>query len=197
MELVLGSLAVVSQVVRAVVAAIVVLLAIVCLLDWLVRTRRVSAFHPLARFVRQRIDPLLAPVERRVVRAGGLPSSAPLWGLAFAIIGGIVLITLLDFIFGQVASIWYLAQSGPRGVYLMLVNFTFTVLKAAVIIRVIVTWLPISPYSPWVRWAFKLSEPILRPLRQFVPTLGPFDITPIVGYFLLTFVQWLLLNFKL
>jgi YggT family protein len=196
MEFLIGGLAIVSQVVRIIVATIVIVFAIVCLLDWLVRTRRLNAFHPISRFVRQRIDPLLAPIERQVVRAGGLPTSAPLWGLAFAIIGGIILITLVDFILNRVAQLWMVTQAGPRGIFVLLVDWTFTILKVALIIRVVVSWLPISPYSKWVRWAFTLSEPILRPLRGVVPTIGPLDITPIVAYFLLTFLQWILLSFR-
>ena len=46
-----------------------------------------------------------------------------------------------------------------------------------------------SPYSPWVRWAFTLSEPILRPLRQVVPTLGMVDVTPIIAYLLLGLLE--------
>jgi YggT family protein len=45
-----------------------------------------------------------------------------------------------------------------------------------------------------VRWAFALTEPILRPLRQIVPTLGMIDITPIVAYFVLYLLENLLLG---
>jgi YggT family protein len=39
-----------------------------------------------------------------------------------------------------------------------------------------------------------LSEPILRPLRQIVPTLGMIDITPILAYFLLGFLARILVG---
>ena len=42
----------------------VVVLAVICLIDWLVRTRRINPFNPVARFFRSSVDPLLAPVER-------------------------------------------------------------------------------------------------------------------------------------
>ena len=35
----------------------------------------------------------------------------------------------------------------------------------------------------------RLSEPILRPLRQVIPNLGMIDITPIVAYLLLGLLQ--------
>ena len=43
------------------------LLAVVCALDWAVRTRRISPFSGVARFFRARVDPMMAPVERWVV----------------------------------------------------------------------------------------------------------------------------------
>jgi YggT family protein len=61
-------------------------------------------------------------------------------------------------------------------------------------VRVVSSWLPISPYSGWISWSFKLTEPILAPLRRIVPTLGAFDITPIIAYFLLGLIQSFLLR---
>jgi len=75
-----------------------------------------------------------------------------------------------------------------------LVRLTFGVLQLALLVVVVVSWLPISPYSPWVRWAFVLTEPILRPLRGIVPSLGAFDITPIVAYFVLQILEWAFLR---
>jgi uncharacterized protein YggT (Ycf19 family) len=34
-----------------------------------------------------------------------------------------------------------------------------------------------------------VSEPVLRPLRQIIPAMGPIDITPIIAYFLIGFLQ--------
>src|SRR6185503_5519588 len=131
----------------------------------MVRTRRINAFSPVARFFRQRIDPLLEPVERRVIRAGGLPANAPWWTLAAIVVIGIVLLTILDFVAGLAADLMVGVSGGAGGVLRLLVYWTFTVLRIAILVRVIASWLPISPYSPWIRWSFTLSEPILRPLR--------------------------------
>jgi len=57
---------------------------------------------------------------------------------------------------------------------------------------VISSWLPISPYSAWVNWSYRLSEPILSPLRRVVPVLAGLDITPIVAYILLGIIENLL-----
>lgn len=180
--------------IRLIVLAVVAVLAVLFLLDWAVRTRKVGPFSALARFCRKNVDPLVAPMERRVVRAGGLPSSAPLWALGVAVIAGILLISITDYIARQIMVANFAINSGPGGLYRLLVMWTFTILRAALIVRVLSSWFPISPYSVWVRWAFALSEPILRPLRQVVPNIGMIDITPIIAYFALGLLQSLFLS---
>lgn len=184
----------VIQVLRAALLSIALVFGAICVLDWAVRTRKVSPFNAVARFCRSTVDPLIAPIERRVVRAGGTPASAPLWALVAVVVGGILLLTFLDFIRLQVARSIVASQSGSAGIYHLLVSWTFTILKIALVVRVISSWLPISPFSRWVRWSYLLSEPILAPMRRVVPNLGALDVTPILAYFLLVLIEGVLLR---
>ena len=168
-------------VVRRLAFAAAVVTAVLALGSWLVRTRRVNPFGGLARFIRRVADPLFVPVERRILRAGGTPASAPWWGLAGVIVGGIVLVTLLGFLRAQIATAGLAVGAGPRGILVLLVSWTFSILQIALFARVISSWFQISPDSPWIRWAFVLTEWLLRPLRQVIPPLGMIDITPIVA----------------
>lgn len=169
-------------------------LAVVCFVDWLVRTRRLNPFGKVARFFRESVEPLMAPVERQIVRAGGVPSSAPWWTLGAVVLGGIVFLSLFDFVRSQVGAFYFASQTGSRGILRMLIQWTFAVLRMALIVRVICSWVRVSPYSRWVRWAFVLSEPILRPLRQIVPALGMIDITPIIAYLVLGLLEGFLVG---
>jgi YggT family protein len=182
----------VIQVLRTALLLIALVFGAICVLDWAVRTRKISPFNAVARFCRSTVDPFIAPIERRVVRAGGTPASAPLWALVAVVVGGILLLTFLDFIRLQVARSIVASQGGSAGIYHLLVSWTFTILKIALIVRVISSWLPISPFSRWVRWSYLLSEPILAPMRRIVPNLGGLDITPILAYFLLNLIESLL-----
>ncbi|HXG69251.1 MAG TPA: YggT family protein [Gemmatimonadaceae bacterium] len=174
---------------RVALLSVAVVFGLICLLDWAVRTRRISPFNAVARFCRSTVDPIIAPIERRVVRAGGVPASAPLWALAAVVIGGILLLSVVDFLRAQVIMTLMASQAGSAGIFQLLVHWTFAILRIALIARVISSWLPISPYSPWIRWSFRLTDPILAPLRQVVPNLGMIDITPIIAYFLLGFLE--------
>ena len=177
------------QILKTVLLWIAVVFAAICGLDWAVRTRKISPFNAIARFCRSTVDPLIAPIERKVVRAGGTPASAPLWALAAVVVGGILLLSFLDVVRTQVVLSMVAGQNGAAGIFHMLVSWTFWILKFALIVRVISSWLPISPYSGWIRWSYALSEPILAPLRRIVPNLGGLDITPILAYFLLNIIE--------
>ena len=183
---------VVIDVLRTVLLSIALVFGAICVLDWAVRTRKISPFNAIARFCRSTVDPLIVPIERKVVRAGGTPAAAPLWALAAVVVGGILLLTFLDFIRLGVANSIIASQSGAGGIFHMLVSWTFTILKIALLVRVISSWLPVSPYSVWVRWSYVLSEPILAPMRRIVPNLGGLDVTPILAYFLLNLTESLL-----
>ena len=192
MDAFLVGVGVAIAVLRTVLLSIALVFGAICVLDWAVRTRKISPFNAIARFCRSTVDPLIAPIERKVVRAGGTPASAPLWALAAVVVGGILLLTFVDFIVIQIANSIRASQNGAAGIFHLLVSWTFTILKIALLVRVISSWLPISPYSVWVRWSYFLSEPILAPMRRIVPNLGGLDVTPILAYFLLNLTESLL-----
>ena len=168
---------------------------IVFTIDWLVRTRRLNPFGAVARFFRRVVDPLIVPVERRVVRAGGLPASAPWWALVVVVLGGLVLLALLEFIRGQLVFASAAGSVGTRGVLAVLITWTFGILQLALIVRVVSSWVRVSEYSRWVRWTLPLTEWLLRPLRNLIPPLGgTLDLSPLVAFLLLVLAKGVLLS---
>ena len=192
METFLAGSDAVVQVLRTALLSIAVVFGAICVLDWAVRTRKISPFNAIARFCRSTVDPIIAPIERRVVRAGGTPAAAPLWALVAVVVGGILVLTVLDIIRLEIVRSIVASSEGAGSIFHLLVSWTFTILKAAIVVRVISSWLPISPYSPWVRWSYQLSEPILGPFRRVIPALGGLDLSPIVAYIVLNLVEGLM-----
>lgn len=151
--------------------------------SWGIRTRRISPFSPVARFVRDKVDPILvAPMERKLLRAGGTPYSAPWWALAAVVLGGLLLLSAVQFLRDQFILMSYASQSGG-GMVMLLVKWTFSVLRIALFARVISSWVGGSPYSKWWRWSYVLTEWFLAPLRNVIPTIGMIDISVLVAYF--------------
>ncbi|HEV8176797.1 MAG TPA: hypothetical protein VGP44_03810, partial [Gemmatimonadales bacterium] len=144
-------LAVLDVAVRIIVIVALVYACIVALTHWATRTRRINPFGVWARFIRKLSDPVLLPLERRIIRFGGSPQNAPLWLLGIIIGAGLVLLSLTSWLIGTAAGIMVLAHGGPRVWARVLVDAVFTVLMASILIRVIGSWVGIGPYNRWMR----------------------------------------------
>ncbi len=169
--------------------AFAVVVAIFCVLDWMVRVRRLNPHGAFARFLRSNIRPFIAPVERRLLRAGGNPAAAPWWTLVVVVLAGIMLLSLLDFVREQAAIAAAMMNGGVSGMYQLAISWTFAVLRMALIVRVLLSWVRPSPFAWYVRAAYALTEWYLRPLRGIIPLVGMIDITPLIAYILLGVVQ--------
>src|SRR2546426_7762522 len=98
MDTFLASTDAVIQILRTALLSIAVVFGAICVLDWAVRTRKISPFNAVARFCRSTVDPIISPIERRVVRAGGTPAAAPLWALVAVVIGGVHLFIVVGMV---------------------------------------------------------------------------------------------------
>ena len=168
-----------------------VVLGAVAAADWAVRTRRLNPFGSVARFLRARVDPQLVGIERHVLRAGGRPTATPLWALIAYVIVAMLVLAGLEMIASLLRQAVMATTVGGAGLLLLAVRWTFGFLSFALLVRVISSWIPGLGASRWVRWSFGATEWMLRPLRGVLPSLGVIDITPIVAYFALQLLQFL------
>ena len=168
------------------VAAVAILAALGAVL---VQRRMLSPFGRPARAIRTVTDPLLRPFERRLLRSGGNPQNAPWWLVATAVFGGILTITLADWLVAQAATLFLSATGGTRLLLPLLVDWTISLLMLAVIVRVIGSWIGATQYTKWMRPFVVLTEWFLAPLRRILPAFGPFDISPLVAWFLLSLLR--------
>ena len=186
--------AIVDLMARVLVVCALVYASTVGLTHWAVRSRRLSPFGRWPRLVRRASDPVLLPLERRVVRAGGSPHDAPLWLVGIVILGGLLLLTLLHWLAGVIVSISVMADAGPRAFARLLVDAVFSLLMGAIFVRVIASWLGVSPYNRWMRPVVVATDWIIQPIRRVLPPLGMFDMSPMVAWLILYLVRGFLVS---
>lgn len=67
----------------------------------------------------------------------------------------------------------------------------FQIVTFAIFFRVILSWFMVTPASTSgflvtiYHVLFQITEPILAPLRRIIPTIGMFDLSPIVAIIVL------------
>jgi len=68
------------------------------------------------------------------------------------------------------------------------VNFVAGAIYVLILVRIFISWVPISPWHPVVRWLRNIVDPILRPFRRILPSIGGLDLSPLLAILVVFFV---------
>jgi len=74
-----------------------------------------------------------------------------------------------------------------------LIDFVFWLLNLAILLRALFSWINPNPYNPLVRLVHQITEPILAPLRRYIPAVAGMDITPIAAIVILELLHRILI----
>lgn len=176
------------DVVRSASGALLVICAILAILAWAVRARKVSPFGGVAGFVRRTIEPLLTPIDKRLARHGIIGPNVPWWALLMVLMACATVIFVLGFVRDALLTTYLAANAGPRGVLVLVVRATIGTLQLALLVRVVTSWIG-GAYSAVGRLSFRLTEWFLGPLRSALPATGGVDLSPLIAWLLLMVVQ--------
>lgn len=162
------------SIVGLIVDTVAVLLGGIMLLRFWMQAVRVRPPYSLGHFMYQLTDWLVRPLRKLLPGRGGYD---------WASLVGTYLIALA-------AMAIELSMMMGLNIQMLLVLSLVRVLQWAVygfmgllIIEVVFSWVnPQAPLAPLVR---ALNEPLMRPLRRFIPPLGGIDLSPLVAFILL------------
>ncbi|MBS0288905.1 MAG: YggT family protein [Proteobacteria bacterium] len=145
---------------------------IVLLLRFLLQYLRVDYYNPFTQFIVKATSPLIVPL-RRIVPG--------FWGIDFATLLAIVMLTFVKVTLVMLISMHKFPS--PLGLILWslgdIFSLTINLFFYAVLISVILSWVAPLSHSPISPILFRLTEPLMRPVRKMIPPIAGFDITPI------------------
>ena len=70
-----------------------------------------------------------------------------------------------------------------------LLNFVFEAYIWIVIGRAVISWVNPDPYNPIVKFLRQVTDPLLVKIRQVVPIMGGFDLSPMILILVIMFLQ--------
>ena len=71
-----------------------------------------------------------------------------------------------------------------------LVNLCLTAYMWIIIVASLISWVSPDPYNPIVRFLYRVTEPVLGPIRRMIGyRLGPIDISPLIVILVIIFIQ--------
>jgi len=78
-----------------------------------------------------------------------------------------------------------------------LVNGVCTLLYWLLFARIIISWLPVDPYHAVVQFLTQVTDPILAPFKKLPLQIGLLDLTPLVAFIAIQFVNTVLVRILL
>lgn len=153
------------------------------LLAWV----RADFYNPISQAIVKITNPALLPLRRLIPGYGGVDWSSVVLMLLLKIVE-LELVGLV--IFGKLLA--------PAGVLVIavaeLLRLTIYIFMFAVFVQVVLSWVTPGAYNPFTVILYRLTEPLLRPARQFLPPIGGFDFSPVVVLVLLNLTIILIIN---
>ena len=70
-----------------------------------------------------------------------------------------------------------------------LISGLLTLYWYVILARVLMSWFSLSPSHPVVRAIYAVTEPVLGPVRRVLPPMGGFDLSPVVIFLVLMYLQ--------
>ena len=71
-----------------------------------------------------------------------------------------------------------------------IINIILTIYMYVIIARAILSWVSPDPYNPIVQMLFKITEPVLNPLRRLVPMWKTgLDLSPMIAILIIFFLK--------
>ena len=68
------------------------------------------------------------------------------------------------------------------------INIVAGVLYVLILARILISWLPIHPWNPLVRWLRIIVDPILAPFRRVLPSVAGLDLSPLLAILVIFFI---------
>lgn len=144
--------------------------------------------NPLAQAILRLTSPVVVPIRRIVPPIGRLDTATIL--VAFII--EYLVLAILAMISQLPAGVLDITITAVAGLVLLSMHlFVF-----AIFVRVILSWISPGGYNPAAAIIFTLTEPVLRPLRRWLPSLGGIDISPVFAIILLLAADIVLRSFR-
>jgi YggT family protein len=144
--------------------------------------------NPIAQGILRITSPLIIPVRRIVPPIGRLDTST----IMVAYILEFLLVLVLLAIRGLTVNTLPIAITAILELATLSLNLFFFV----ILIKVILSWVAPQNYNPMTVLLHTMAEPVLRPFRRIIPSIGGFDISPIFAIILLKAAEIVLQTYR-
>jgi YggT family protein len=151
----------------------------------LAQIARADFYNPIIQFIVRITNPLLIPLRRVIPSIAKFDTAS----LVLAIVVILVEVVLLKSISYGILTVDFFLEPETYIIVLdRLIGMIIGLLLTITSILALLSWLQPSPHHPTVILLTQLADPLLRPIRRYLPISG-IDFSPMILIILLYIIQ--------
>ena len=163
----------------------------IVLLRFLLQLARADFYNPITQFAVKATNPLLRPIRQIIPGWGSLDGASLVLAI---IIQAITFLLILIALNGGIPSFNPLTLLTWS--VLNVLDLIVTIYFWSVIAVVVVSWIAPGSNHPAIQLVAQITEPVMRPVRNLMPSMGGLDLSPIIVFLVLNVLQVVIDNLQ-
>lgn len=164
----------------------------IVLLRFLLQLARADFYNPISQFAVKATNPLLRPLRRFIPGWGGIDGAALVLAVIIQAITFFLILVALNGSIPAINPLTLLSWS-----ILNVLDLIVKIYFWSVIAVVVVSWIAPQSGHPAIQLVAQITEPVMRPVRSLMPSLGGLDLSPIIVFLILNVVSVVIDHMKL
>lgn len=134
---------------------------------------RADFYNQFSQFIVKITNPIIVPLRRLIPSVGKIDTASIVLALVLIVIK-LMLLKLIGINVNDIALLPFetIAEFIRTVIYLYII---------ALILQMVISWIGNSASSPLTSILYSLTNPILRPIRNVIPTVGVIDFSPMAA----------------
>ncbi|WP_417531528.1 YggT family protein [Marinobacter lipolyticus] len=164
----------------------------IVLLRFLLQLARADFYNPISQFVVKATNPLLRPLRKIIPGWGGIDGAALVLAIVIQAIAFLLILVAMNSGIPSINPITLLVWAALNVLDLVVKIYFWSVIAV-----VIVSWIAPSSHHPAIQLVAQITEPVMRPVRNVIPSMGGLDLSPIVVFLILNVISVVINHLKI
>ncbi|WP_152208551.1 YggT family protein [Marinobacter changyiensis] len=156
----------------------------IVLLRFLLQLAKADFYNPISQFVVKATNPPLKPLRKIIPGLGAVDGAALVLAILVQMLAFVLILMTISSGIPAINPITLLAWSVITVLGLIVKIYFWSVIAV-----VVVSWIAPGSNHPAIQLIAQITEPVMRPVRRVMPSMGGLDLSPIVVFLILNILS--------
>ena len=171
-----------AEIFNLVVDTLAALYVMLILMRFVLQLSRADFYNPISQFVVKATNPLVIPLRRVIPGLAGIDLASLVLAIVVQGLAVTLKVVVLEYAVGNPLNIALLAA-------IMVASALIKLYFWSLIIMIVSSWIAPGSSHPALQLVNQITEPLMKPFRSILPSMGGLDLSPILVFLTLQVLE--------